>query len=268
MLMEVTVRTDLLGAAGKRLLDAVYRINATTSLESFACVSLRALKLFVPYDAGSLFTFEDADESIPRIKEAFSTTRKDGDRFQEFLAGGYAESITFEAMATNLTTNAFRDSDLFSEHELLETPVYREIYLPAGYRYVLRIGLMHDSAVLGQYAFLNSPQRGEFTDEAVDICNVLSDHLALKLHSLRASAATDRTDARPDADTPGRALLSQRERQVAQLVIDGLSDKEAADRLGISISTVRKHISKLYSKTDTGSRAAFLKYAYTHHLVD
>lgn len=51
-------------------------------------------------------------------------------------------------------------------------------------------------------------------------------------------------------------LLTKRECEVAKLLISGLSNKEIAQFLNISINTVRTHIDNILSKTDTHSRSS------------
>ncbi|RYD41896.1 MAG: response regulator transcription factor [Verrucomicrobiaceae bacterium] len=55
--------------------------------------------------------------------------------------------------------------------------------------------------------------------------------------------------------------LSQRETSVAQLIAEGLANKEIADRLGISTETVRGHLKNIYEKLHVRSRTeAAVKY--------
>ncbi len=55
--------------------------------------------------------------------------------------------------------------------------------------------------------------------------------------------------------------LSQRESEVAQLIAEGLANKEIADRLGISTETVRGHLKNIYEKLHVRSRTeAAVKY--------
>jgi DNA-binding CsgD family transcriptional regulator len=48
--------------------------------------------------------------------------------------------------------------------------------------------------------------------------------------------------------------LSPREREVAALLTQGLQYNEIADRLFISIKTVKTHAHRLYEKTETRNR--------------
>ncbi len=49
--------------------------------------------------------------------------------------------------------------------------------------------------------------------------------------------------------------LSEREQEVALLLLQGLKYKEIADRLCISLDTVKTHVSRIYRKTSTTSKA-------------
>ena len=56
----------------------------------------------------------------------------------------------------------------------------------------------------------------------------------------------------PADDAP---LLTAREREILALIAEGLSNKEMARRLGISIHTVKFHMEALFAKLDVTSRA-------------
>jgi len=53
--------------------------------------------------------------------------------------------------------------------------------------------------------------------------------------------------------------LTPRQEQIAQGLVDGLSYKMIADRLNISVETVRDHIKKIYKKLQINSKAELIK---------
>ena len=57
------------------------------------------------------------------------------------------------------------------------------------------------------------------------------------------------------ADPDGFAQLSDRERQVLELMSRGMSDAEIAERLHVSPKTVGNHVTSLYAKLGVHSRA-------------
>ena len=71
-----------------------------------------------------------------------------------------------------------------------------------------------------------------------------------KLATLRGGGA-----AAPAGD------LSKREREVLELLCEGLDDKAMANRLGLSDNTVRNHVSRLYAKIGVNRRSAAIIWA-------
>jgi DNA-binding NarL/FixJ family response regulator len=61
--------------------------------------------------------------------------------------------------------------------------------------------------------------------------------------------------------------LSPREREVLQLLAEGLSTKEVAFRLGVSVKTVETHRKQIMEKLDLHSIAALTKYAIREGLT-
>jgi DNA-binding NarL/FixJ family response regulator len=65
-----------------------------------------------------------------------------------------------------------------------------------------------------------------------------------------------------DAPPAGLAQLTQREAEVLVAVADGLSNPEIADRLSVSYSTVKTHVSHLLTKLDARDRAQLVMLAH------
>ena len=61
--------------------------------------------------------------------------------------------------------------------------------------------------------------------------------------------------------------LSPREQEVLQLICDGLSTAEIAEKLFISVRTVEGHRLRVLEKTGTKSTAAAVSFAYKNHLI-
>jgi DNA-binding NarL/FixJ family response regulator len=71
--------------------------------------------------------------------------------------------------------------------------------------------------------------------------------------------------ARPPADPP--AGLTAREVDVLRLLARGLTNKQAAQRLGISPKTVGRHVESIYSKIGASTRGAAALFAVEHDLL-
>jgi len=69
------------------------------------------------------------------------------------------------------------------------------------------------------------------------------------------------------SDSSGRALLTERERQVLQMVAEGLTNQEIAEKLCISSSTVDTHRKNIMAKLDIHTVAGLVKYAIRHRII-
>jgi DNA-binding NarL/FixJ family response regulator len=66
---------------------------------------------------------------------------------------------------------------------------------------------------------------------------------------------------------PGESGLTERERQVLALVVDGLKDREIAERLGITESTAKNHVSSILGKLEVINRTQAAVAAVRRKLV-
>lgn len=79
----------------------------------------------------------------------------------------------------------------------------------------------------------------------------------------RLAAATTTTEA-SDEVTPD---LTLRERQVLDLIADGLTNRQIGDRLGLAEKTVKNYVSELLAKLGMERRTQAAVYAATHRPV-
>lgn len=70
-----------------------------------------------------------------------------------------------------------------------------------------------------------------------------------------------------DANGSGTGSLTARERQVVQLIAEGLSSKEIAVHLGVSHKTVESHRASVMEKLDIHKASALVRYAIREGLV-
>jgi DNA-binding NarL/FixJ family response regulator len=75
--------------------------------------------------------------------------------------------------------------------------------------------------------------------------------------------------ARPEDSSPsGVAMLTDREREVLQLIAEGLSSKEIAGMLGVSLKTIDSHRSNLMEKLDIHKVSGLVRFAIRAGLVE
>jgi NarL family two-component system response regulator LiaR len=103
--------------------------------------------------------------------------------------------------------------------------------------------------------------------------NITSDELAKAIRdavsgrsTLSPEAATALIHATRSAKQPTYDL-TERERQVLNLVVQGQSNQQIADAMVISLATVKAHISNILTKLQVSSRTEAIAYAIKHKLA-
>jgi DNA-binding CsgD family transcriptional regulator len=97
---------------------------------------------------------------------------------------------------------------------------------------------------LGSGAYSEAPERGK----QLDLDSVIGE---LKVQLFNADPSVSKPANQACSDP-----LSPRELEVLTFIADGLTNREIADRLFVSVSTVKKHIQHIYAKLNTKNRTS------------
>ncbi|MEO8614393.1 MAG: response regulator transcription factor [Luteolibacter sp.] len=84
----------------------------------------------------------------------------------------------------------------------------------------------------------------------------------------RLSHADPHASGHPASMHKTKALLTSREMEVLQLIVEGKANKETAAALNISIKTVEKHRSRLMEKLDIHDTASLTRYAIASGIIE
>ncbi len=93
------------------------------------------------------------------------------------------------------------------------------------------------------------------------IRDAVSGRSTLSPEAARALIQATRPTKQPACD------LTEREREVLRLVVQGHSNQQIAEAMVISLSTVKAHISNILSKLQVSSRTEAIAYAIKHKLA-
>lgn len=130
-----------------------------------------------------------------------------------------------------------RMSDVLDRRALDRSPVYNDVLRPGGYRYSIEV-VFASPPMVRRAVILGRADR-DFRDAERGLLGLLAPHLDSAYRRARL-----------------RSLLTPRERDVLAHVLDGLTNREIAQRLAISPGTVRVHLEHAYPKLGVGSRTA------------
>jgi NarL family two-component system response regulator LiaR len=119
--------------------------------------------------------------------------------------------------------------------------------------------LVQEALQAGAISYLLKNVSGENLAEAIRAAHAGRSVLAPE--AVQALIQPGKTRVFPDYD------LTPREREVLSLLTKGLSNPEIADRLSISPSTAKAHVSNILSKMGVSSRAEAISVALQQNLV-
>ena len=238
------------------MLDAVYRVNSAGSVEILEREALECLDALIPSTQWTFFIAEE-DERGHNVFRRAVVVGAQARLMDEFLSGGYDKDPYFRGMQLIPQTEAFRDSDLLPADYRENCKLYKDIYEPQGIHYALRAYFVHKHKLIGNISIFNAKENGDFDARSLAILSMLAPHIALKLGALLEEEATRKGIERrndPASQLMAKHGLTMREQEVALLIVSGRDDREIADALCISLSTLRKHIYNAYKKLDVNNR--------------
>lgn len=146
---------------------------------------------------------------------------------------------------------AVRDSDLMTRRQWLRNPWYMDG--PSRVReHELKVWLPAPEGLVRGFWFDRDADGGEFTERDRAVLTVLRPHLA---------AVRERWESRHEPVL----CLTGREREILQLVREGLTNREIAARFVISAGTVRSHLENIFEKLDVHTRTAAVARAFARN---
>lgn len=145
---------------------------------------------------------------------------------------------------------------------------------------VTATGIIHQQFPTVQVIALTSFKEEKLVQDALQagaIGYLLKDISAEKLAQAIREAYVGRSTLSPEAaqvlvqaatqpPPPGHDL-TEREQAVLVLMVTGLNNSEIAEKLGVSPSTIKSHVSHILSKLDVTSRTEAVALAVRHQLV-
>ena len=110
-------------------------------------------------------------------------------------------------------------------------------------------------------------ERRKLREQLVSAADVVAEFQTLAAARTAAIAADAMLVAEPPPDAAVVDALTPREREVVALLVDGLSNKAIAARLGISDQTVKFHVAAVCAKLGAMNRTDAVRRAIRRGLV-
>lgn len=156
--------------------------------------------------------------------------------------------------------HAVRVSDVMPQSELKRTEFFNDFLACDGLYWGVNLFAWAEEGNIGDMRIWRDKRHENFSRDDLDLLNLIQPALTAALRRRNGNPSTAIALNLCEANVRGpQALLSARERDVARLLAMGLADKDIADRLSISATTVRTHIDHAFRKFNVNNRIALIR---------
>ncbi|WP_432727951.1 response regulator transcription factor [Variovorax sp. W6] len=159
------------------------------------------------------------------------------------------DPITFVLQSRRRAT---RVTEVMPQRELMRTPFFNDFLARDGLHWGMNLHAFEGDHALGDLRIWRRKGRGDFGDHEKALLDLIEPAFAGALQRAQRAAAAAIPPRAPASD----ALLSAREQEVARCVREGLTDKEIARRMAVSVPTVRTYLRRIFDKLGIERRSA------------
>lgn len=194
----------------------------------------------------------------------------DADQYASYVwddvSGSFADRVTINMSDGNLKSYEryyqFRDpitlklqqmkkaalvEQVLPQDELVKTEFFNDFLAKDGLYWGVNLFAWDDGKNIGDIRIWRGNRKRRFDHETLDVLNLIAPAFTTALRRTRVGDM-ERAKTNVRGATAVEVNLSPREWDVADLAAQGTSDKEIAQKLRISFTTVRTHISHIFEK--------------------
>lgn len=230
-------------------------IEKASDLEQLRLHFLKQLSLLIPHDR-SFF-----DLGCLRHGNAVFFDARSDNMTENELQAYYDQFVSSDYIAWMLSGDGpvyYRDSKVISDELRQKSAFYQNWLKPMGVYYSIGSTLFDCGMLFGSVTLFRA-QKNDFSDEDVYILRILSEHLTAKLASMYPAGIRRPAAAESSGDLSEKYQLTMRENEILDLINRGLSNKEIAQKLCISESTVKKHNYSIFGKLHVKTRTQLIR---------
>jgi DNA-binding CsgD family transcriptional regulator len=146
------------------------------------------------------------------------------------------------------------------QHDLVRTEFFNDFLMKDGLYWGVNVYAWDRDQNIGDMRIWRNKRRDDFDDTAMTLLRLIQPAFTTALKRSRSPATTGSivlSTSQPSLT----ACLSERERQILDLIALGWPDKEIARRLGIGFTTVRTHVTHIFRKLGVDNRVQLVRLA-------
>lgn len=223
--------------------DLLLEIYYVEDLKKFEEKCLRLIKAFIHYEQ-AYFVLLDNDGKINLEYSTFKNVEKN--KSKEYVEKYYAIDYLNDVCGFSKSMT-YRDTDLLSDERRISSEFYRKYFQPQNLDKGCGMIIMDGRFTRCFINLIRKTGDEDVTEHEMRIMELLLPHVEKNILYMMREFKKNRI-------IPNSNLLSNREKEVVEMVKMGYSNQEIGEKLGISSATVKKHISNIFIKTGKKKR--------------
>ena len=151
-----------------------------------------------------------------------------------------------------------RSTDIINYKKINETEYFNDFLKANQFYYLCGVDIHYNEELIGNITLIRSKTKFNFTKKDLLSLELLRPHIANHLYSLLKLKAEKEINLDVVQSIIDKNLVTYnftpREIEVFYLVLKGFTNKKIAKELSISVSTVKKHLNKLFIKANVKNK--------------
>ncbi len=239
----------------KKINSLALEISRASDLARLKQVFMERLAELIP-NRKSFFDLGYAKNGQTHFFDAFSLTMTETE-LQEYYVN-YQGSDYIGWLLPDDEAVYYHDSKIISNELREMSPFYNNWLKPMGMYYSIGSTLFYNEKLYGSVTLFREREL-DFNDEDVYVLRLLSEHLTSKLCSMYPNGISRINTLKYSDELLKKHLVTNREREIISLLCQGFSNRDIADALCISESTVKKHNNSIFAKFNVTTRTQLLR---------
>ena len=240
--------------------EQLARLITRVGQADFARQLVATLKSLVPIDDATVLVYPDTD--LPVVEYFEVPAGLDRSTLDVFVAGAFVLDPYYQAASRDRRFGVFQLRDL-APTGFRDSEYYKAWYRNCGYQDECGFLLPNGATGFINIALGRTGHKSRFTRQQVaalvavrPVIEVLcQQHWQAWPEAEKESAVNLREQLNTALNQFGSSLLTEREAQVINMVLHGHSTKTLAEKLSISVETVKLHRKHAYAKLEVSSQA-------------
>ncbi len=232
----------------EKINEIILRMNSESDVLKALNTFLTDVEKLVPYEKACIYFYDLSEPDIVKEYMGKGFSEKELVDYERYYCDidDVVEKMMPDKDVVIRSTDAF-DIDRRKETEYFidyVTPAKTKVSLDTNFRW----NLENRGFCIGSLDLFRNERDTDFTEREMEICRVFQPHIELKASNY--AFLFDNMVHKFD--------LTNAEQDIATMILKGYSNEQIAMEKCITISTVKKHVSRILEKSDTKSRIEFI----------